>query len=118
MERDYKTPTQQLAHSIIMNAIEKETPCIVTLEENGTELSSYQDRVGIYQILGLYMSNYADINGVTGLRLMNEKDKTEQGSLFINWKKASSITVGTTYNGLPNNRHYIKIGNLKINFLR
>lgn len=110
---DYKTPMQILAHSIIMNAIEKEVPCSVIFEENGTSLESYQDRIGIYQILALYMSNYADINGVTGLRLMNAKDKAEQGSLFINWNKANNITVTKHYE-----RYLIKIGNLTINFMK
>lgn len=118
MKEDYKTPTQVLVHSIIMNAIEKEIPCIVSLEENGTSLESYQDRIGIYQILALYTSNYTDIDGVTGLRLMNEKTKEEQGSLFINWKKASRISINSSYSGLPNERYLIQIGNLKINFLK
>lgn len=110
---DYKTPMQILAHSIIMDAIEKEIPCSVSFEEDGTSLHSYQDRVGIYQILALYMSNYADINGVTGLRFLNAKTKEDQGCVFIDWNKARSISINKHYD-----RYLLKIGRLTINFLK
>lgn len=118
MREEYKTPLQQQAHSIIMDAIKNEIPCIIDLKHDGVELSSYQDVVGIYQILGLYMSNYADINGRTGLKIMSEKTKEDNGSLFIDWKKVNRISISSSYTGMPTDRYHLKIDNLTINFLK
>lgn len=108
----YNTKIQELAHKIILTSIEERTPVIIRFENKGTSIYSYQDRIGTRQVLDLYMNNYSDIDGVTGLRWSSEKEDADGGSIFIDWKKVRNITIS------QNDRVFLKIDDVEFNFVK
>lgn len=102
-----------VAFGILIEAINAKTPCMITSSYSGVSMHSYQDKIGIHQILQLYMTNTADIDGVMGLRFLSAKDEREEGSLFIDWKKVRRVNINQ-----DSGRYLVKIDHLEINFLK
>lgn len=108
----YKTEIYDLIHKKLMDAIEQKIPVIITSKGKGVNSSFYEDKVGIYSVIELYMKNYADIDGKMGLSIKNEKTNNSVGAMFLNFNTITSASISYHYE-----RVLIKLEDIEFNFI-
>lgn len=95
-----------------MDGIKQEIPVIITSKNKGITSSFYEDKVGVYAIIDLYMDNYVDLNGKMGLSIKHMKTNISLGSILLDFNVITSASISYHYE-----RILIKLEDIEFNFI-